>query len=55
VREGVLRVTWTLGRGAKLHLATDAGTGAGVPGESLPGAPLFDDRAVRVTLESPGG
>jgi maltooligosyltrehalose trehalohydrolase len=55
VRDGVLRVTWTLGRSAKLHLATDAGTGSGVLSEPLPGAPLFDDRAVRVTLESPGG
>jgi hypothetical protein len=51
----VLRVTWTLGDGAQLHLATDAGCGPGVAGESLPGALLFEERAVRVALEAPGG
>jgi maltooligosyltrehalose trehalohydrolase len=55
VHEGVLRVTWTLGDGAQLHLATDAGCGPGVAGESLPGALLFEERAVRVALEAPGG
>jgi maltooligosyltrehalose trehalohydrolase len=55
VRDGVLRVSWTLGRGTKLHLVTDAGAGSGVEGETLPGAPLFDDRSVRVALEAAGG
>jgi hypothetical protein len=48
-------VTWTLARNARLHLVTDAGTGSGVAGESLPGAPLLAERAVRVALEASGG
>jgi maltooligosyltrehalose trehalohydrolase len=52
VRDGQLRVSWTLGDRSTLHLATDAGTGAGVAGASLPGSPLYEDGAVRFTLEA---
>ncbi|MDH3320314.1 MAG: DUF3459 domain-containing protein, partial [Betaproteobacteria bacterium] len=52
VRDGVLRVSWTLGDRSTLHLATDAGTGPGVVTVSLPGTPIYQDSAVRYTLEA---
>jgi len=52
VREGRLRVSWTLGEGSTLHLATDAGAGPGLAAASLPGTPIFEDGAVRCTLEA---
>ena len=52
VRDGVLRVSWTLGDRSTLHLATDAGTGPGVAAASLPGIPIYEDGAVRFTLEA---
>jgi maltooligosyltrehalose trehalohydrolase len=53
VRDGVLRVSWTLGDRATLHVATDAATGPGVAAVSLPGAPIYQDGAVRFMLEAP--
>jgi hypothetical protein len=55
VRDGQLRVSWTLGDRSTLHLATDAGTGPGVAAASLPGTPLYADGAVRFTLEAARG
>jgi len=52
VRGGRLRVSWTLGEGSTLHLATDAGAGPGLGAASLPGTPIFEDGAVRCTLEA---
>jgi maltooligosyltrehalose trehalohydrolase len=52
VRDGVLRVSWTLGDRSTLHLATDAGAGPGATGASLPGIPIYEDGAVRVALEA---
>jgi maltooligosyltrehalose trehalohydrolase len=52
VQDGVLRVSWTLGDRSTLHLATDVGVGPGVAGASLPGSPIYEDGAVRFTLEA---
>jgi len=52
VQDGVLRVSWTLGERSTLHLATDAGAGSGVAAASLPGSLIYEDGAVRVTLEA---
>jgi maltooligosyltrehalose trehalohydrolase len=55
VRDGVLTVSWTLGDRSTLRLATDVGAGPGVAAASLPGAPVFEDGPVRVTLEAARG